>query len=228
MGNTTIQIEQIADAGSDGQVLTSTGSGVAWETPAAGGLDKFNVTGVQSNRYYSGLYQSDTGSFTYIQTDSIKYYPFIVWEDCTIDGLVMKLYQSSGNSSGDVAQIAVYGPVPDNIGSTSFKVKTATFAIDSGSTKDIDITATSFTKGIYLYAIVANATDVKVETFKSPYLFVNYIMGSSSAGNQGGLYGSTYGVNTVTTWPHSFASSVSPNNSGGLPFNRPYFQYRVQ
>lgn len=50
MGNTTIQIEQIADEGSDGQVLTSTGSGVAWEDAGGGGAWNFiSATSIGAN-----------------------------------------------------------------------------------------------------------------------------------------------------------------------------------
>jgi len=50
MGNTTIQIEQIADQGSDGQVLKSTGSGVAWGDVAGGGSWNFiSATSIGSN-----------------------------------------------------------------------------------------------------------------------------------------------------------------------------------
>jgi len=69
MGNTTIQIEQIADQGSDGQVLKSTGSGVAWGDAGGGGGGAWNVissqtvsSGTSSVSFTSGI----TGYNSYV------------------------------------------------------------------------------------------------------------------------------------------------------------------
>ena len=116
--------------GSSGQVLTSSGSGVSWASPAAGGVTSFNVGGNQSGRYYTGLIDNTSASNFTLSTTPY-YLPFIVYEDCTIDELTVILNGGTGNS-GDVAQIAVYGPVPANLGSTPHIVTSSTFAVDSG------------------------------------------------------------------------------------------------
>lgn len=212
--------------GSSGQVLTSSGSGVSWATPAAGGVTSFNVGGNQSGRYYSGLIDNTSASNFTLSTTPY-YLPFIVYEDCTIDELSVVLNGGTGNS-GDVAQIAVYGPVPANLGSTPHIVTSSTFAVDSGYGKTVAITATSFSAGIYLYSLVANTSSLVVRAQANNGKHINYMVGTGNASFPGGLYAAEWSGNTANTWPHSFPSSVSPSQMNHFSGNVPQFKYGVQ
>ena len=212
--------------GSSGQVLTSSGSGVSWATPAAGGVTSFNVGGNQSGRYYSGLIDNTSASNFTLSTTPY-YLPFIVYEDCTIDELSVILNGGTGNS-GDVAQIAVYGPVPANLGSTPHIVTSSTFAVDSGYGKTVAITATSFSAGIYLYSFVANTSSLVVRAQANNGKHINYMVGTGNASFPGGLYAAEWSGNTANTWPHSFPSSVSPSQMNHFSGNVPQFKYGVQ
>ena len=236
MGNTTIQSEQIADdaittgkiadQGTDGQILTSTGSGVAWETPAAAGLDKFNVHGAISNRWYSGLYETSIGSNTNLGTTAVYYLPFIVWEDCTIDEFISYINGGTG-VSGDQLQIAIYGPLTTSY-TAAHIVTSSMIPVNSGYGAGFTITARDFTKGIYFYAMAANTSSLSVRNFSSPKTFVNYMAGSAGAVQVGGLYAADWGANTVNTWPHTFQSSLSFGGSSHHSADAPIFQYHVQ
>lgn len=213
--------------GTDGQILTSTGSGVAWETPAASGLDKFNVMGTISNRYYSGLYETVTASTFTLSHTSVYYLPFVVWEDCTIDGLRTSINGGTG-VSGDVLQIAIYGPMTSAVSNVPHILTTSSIAVDSGYGKSVSITPTAFTKGVYFYAMATNTSSLVIRSFEKPSAFINYITGSSNGSYPGGLYDAQWSENTVNTWPHTFKSSVYPANSAHHNSNVPHFQYLVQ
>ena len=213
--------------GTSGQVLTSSGSGVSW-ADASGGIDTFNVTGVQSNRFYSGLYETFAGSTFTLSTTTVYYLPFVVWEDCTIDGFATTINGGTGNS-GDVAQIAIYGPLPSSMSNVPHKITTSTFAVDSGYGKTISITPTTFTKGVYFYAIAANTSSLAIRAFETPKRYINYMVGVSSNANPGGLYDAQYSQNTVSTWPHTFQTQISnPTQANHHNADVPHFQYLVQ
>jgi len=186
-------------------------NGSAWEVvDGIGG--PLNPTGVVSGRYYTGLFDSGTASATNLPTTSVMYLPVMVHEDCTIDELCVTINGGTG-TSGDLAQMAFYGPVPDDLGSTPKLVTTATFAVDSGYGKILSITPLTLTKGIYLYAITANTATLSVRTYANQSKFMNHMVGVSGATFHGGCYGSQWAQNTVTTWPHSFPATVSPSQT---------------
>ena len=213
--------------GTSGQVLTSSGSGVSW-ADASGGIDTFNVTGVQSNRFYSGLYETDTAATFTLSTTTIYYLPFVVWEDCTIDGFATSINGGTGNS-GDVAQIAIYGPLPSSMSNVPHKITTSTFAVDSGYGKTVSITPTAFTKGVYFYAIAANTSSLAIRAFETPKRYINYMVGVGFNASTGGVYDAQYSQNTVSTWPHTFQTQISsPTQANHHTDAVPHFQYLVQ
>ena len=211
--------------GTDGQVLTSTGSGVAWED-ASGGLPP-NIAGLSSGRYYTGMLDTTGSSNFTLPTTSLNYYPFIVPEDCTIDELTVIINGGTGNS-GDVAQIAVYGPMPANVGSTPHKITSSTFAVNSGYGKSVAITATTFTAGIYFFAMAANTSSLTVRAFQDMEQHIPYMVGVNNYSFNGGLQGNQYAINTVSTWPHSFPTSISVTAATHSLPARPQFKYGVQ
>jgi hypothetical protein len=188
--------------------IDSTGLYVNGSSTALGGGGPSNPTGLVSGRYYTGLYDSETTSANTLLTNSVFYLPFMVHEDCTIDELCLTINGGTGNS-GDLAQIALYGPVPDNLTSVPFITKTATFAVDSGYGKTLSITAQTVTKGIYLYSVTANTASLSIRKHNSQTKYINHMVGVNSPSWQGGCYGAQWSQNTVTTFPHSYPSTIS-------------------
>lgn len=197
--------------GNDGQVLTSTGSGVAWED-ASGGVTSFNANGLGSNRYYAGLIRTEAGSDRTLDTTTIYYLPFIVFEDGQIDGVNIIINGGTGNA-GDLAQIAIYGPVPDNLSNVPKLVTSPTFAVNSGYAKNVAITSTTVTAGVYLYSITANTASLSIRQYENQTHFMNYMVGVSNSGFIGGCQSVQYSQNTVSTFPHSYPSTVNADQA---------------
>lgn len=212
--------------GTDGQLLKTNGSGTLSFVDAAGALPP-NVHGAQSSRYYTGLIDTTTASNFTLPTTTLTFYPFIVPEDCTIDELTVIINGGTG-SSGDEAVISVFGPLPANVGSTPHKVTSSAFAVDSGYGKSVSITATSFTAGIYFFAMAANTASLTVRSFDDMGEHINYLTGVNNYSFNGGLQANQYSVNTVSTWPHTFPTSISPDNANHSAGDRPQFKYGVQ
>jgi len=200
-------------------VLVAAGGG-------GGGSSPSNPTGLVSGRYYTGLFDSTANSAATLPTGYVFYNPVMVHEDCTIDELCLTIDGGTGNS-GDLAQMAFYGPVPDDLNSVPHLVTTATFAVDSGYAKTISITPLTVTKGIYLYSVTTNTASLGIRRHMGASKHINHMVGVNTPSFQGGCYGAEWGTNTVSTWPHSFPSTINASQAahGGDAWQ---FKYGVQ
>tara|TARA_Y100001937_G_scaffold4961_1_gene6512 strand:+ start:313 stop:1836 length:1524 start_codon:yes stop_codon:yes gene_type:complete len=190
-----------------------------------GGVTSFNANGLGSNRSYAGLISTSGGSSSTLSTTVVYYLPFIIFEDCQIDGVSIVIDGGTGNS-GDLAQIAIYGPVPKDLSNVPKIATTSTFAVDSGYGKSLAITSTTCTAGVYLYSITANTASLSIRGFADQTTFMNYMVGTSSPSFSGGCYSAQYSQNTVTTFPHSYPSSVNASAANHISISY-QFMYLV-
>ena len=199
-----LKVKSISGSGSTaiGQLEFADGGG--------GGVTSFNANGLGSNRRYAGLISTSSGSNITLDTTTLYYLPFIIFEDYQIDGVSIVIEGGTGNS-GDLAQIAIYGPVPKDLNNVPKIATTSTFAVDSGYAQTVAITSTTCTAGVYLYCVTANTASLNMRSYESQSPFMNYMVGTSqnTPAFTGGCYSVQYSQNTVTTFPHSYPSSVS-------------------
>lgn len=222
---TLLGLTDVGSDGSNGQLLTTNGSG-SFSFTSSTGITSHNIGGLGSNRFYAGLISVNGGTTRTLSTTTLDYLPFQVFEDCVIDGLNIIIDGGTG-TSGDLAQIAIYGPVSQDLTTAARKVVSSSFAVDSGYGKTVSITATSFTAGVYLYCITANTASLDIRSYEQQGKYVNYMVGCNNASFPGGLSSHQYGQNTVTTFPHSYPTSV--NASQVNPSIYAYqFRYQVQ
>ena len=118
--------------------------------------------------------------------------------------------------------------MPANVGSTPHKITSSTFAVNSGYGKSVAITATTFTAGIYFFAMAANTSSLTVRAFSDMEQHIPYMVGVNNYSFNGGLQGNQYAINTVSTWPHSFPTSISVTAATHSLPARPQFKYGVQ
>ena len=76
--------------------------------------------------------------------------------------------------------------------------------------------------------MVANTSSLSVRAFEDMEEHINYMVGVNNYSFNGGLGRSQNAVNTVSTWPHTFLTSVSPSAATHSFGNRPQFKYGVQ
>ena len=202
--------------GTDGQVLTSTGSAVAWEDAGGGGSGAFSgatITDI-NGCYLNQLYPYGDGQMGYGNpfTTYVQYYPFIAPDSGTVGTLGTRLNTFVSNTT---MKVGIYS---DSNGSPSSLLGGVTLSITSASV----FNSTTFTSSITLvkgtqYWVGYMVDDATVNNSLQGSNLSNrgIIYSGQSAGNQAARF-NVRSDNNATALP-STPSGVSGYWAGLIP-----------
>jgi len=186
--------------GSDGQVLTSTGSAVAWED-AGGGSSHFDGAKLIDipQSYLNQLYPFGDAQMAYGNpfTSYVQYFPFLAPDSGNITKLGIRVHNYAGDAD---VQIGIYS---DSNGSPASKLGRVEISIDSAAAFD----STQF--------------DSTITLVKGTQYWVGYMVDDSSVNNS--LYGSNTSNRAITYSGQAGGNQASRvnvrsnNNATSLP-----------
>ena len=199
--------------GSDGQVLTSTGSGVAWED--AGGGNSFQLEGFGNYQKHAISCQAPYGhrgdfNGSAVTAQRQAGFPFVALESGNIQSVEVSIL--SGNQSGSV-WVAFY---EDNGGLPSSLMGYAT--LSTANTGNVSTTSLSSTvtlvSGTQYWCVMNSTTNYQVsfESVKAEYRSAVQSAHNSNVGTE--LY---WNSNTQEPSNYTTLGTPSQNNGGNIP-----------